>query len=69
MQLISQDDFLIRIARVRVVFELGILLDGGGARPCTCRVTTLDDELRVDAVEDGAGVVVIHAVLEEVPAC
>ena len=69
MQLIPQNHLLVRIARVRVVFELGILVDGGAARSCTCRVTTLDDELRVDTVEDGAGVVVIHAVLEEVPAC
>ena len=69
MKFIAKDDFLGRVPRVRVRFELGVFVDGGAAGAGACGVTALDDEVRVDAVEDCAGVVVVGAVLEEVAAC
>ena len=68
MKFIAKDDFLARVPRVRVRFELGVFVDGGTAGAGACGVTTLDDKVRVDAVEDCAGVVVVGAVLEEVAA-
>lgn len=66
MQFIAKDDFLVRIPRVRVRFELGVFVDGGAAGAGACGVAALDDEVGVDAVEYCAGVVVVCAMLEEV---
>lgn len=68
MQFIAEDNFLARVPRVRVRFELGVLVDGGAAGAGACGVAALDDEVRVNAVEDCAGVVVVGAVLKEVAA-
>ena len=66
MQFITKHDFLVRVTRVRIRFEFRVLVDGGAAGAGTCGVTALDDEIRVDTVEDCSSVVVVCAVLEEV---
>lgn len=66
MDLIAKDDLFIRIPSIGVIFEFRIFVDGQAASPGAGRVTTLNDEVGYDAMEDGVIVVVIETVLEEV---
>jgi hypothetical protein len=64
--LIAKDDFLIGIARFRVVFEFWVLVNRRTSGPGATRVASLDYKPRNDAVEDGAGVVTVETVLDKV---
>ena len=66
MDLIAKDNLFIGIPSIGVIFEFRVFVDGQAAGPGAGRVTTLNDEVGYDAMEDGTIVVAIETVLEEV---
>lgn len=66
MNLIAKDNFLVGIARFRVVFEFWVLVDRRTSGSGASRVASLNDKPRDDAVEDGTGVVAVETVLDKV---